>query len=172
MMMVSDERIAWAVMKTRIGTIQAAATSRGVCKIALGKETAEDFFGWLECHVGHALRKPEPSGIVALALDQIAEYLDGQRRDFDLPLDLRGTEFQRRMWAAVAGIPYGETRTYAGIALAIGQPKAVRAVGAANGANPLPLVVPCHRVVGSDGSLTGYGGGLDVKRKLLEMESL
>jgi len=169
--MVGDESIAWAAMRTRIGTIRAAATSRGVCKIALGKETAEDFLGWLERHIGPAPRKPERSGIVALALDQIAEYLNGQRRDFDLPLDLRGTEFQRRMWAAVAGIPYGETRTYAEIALAIGKPKAVRAVGAANGANPLPLVVPCHRVIGSDGSLTGYGGGLDVKRKLLEMES-
>jgi O-6-methylguanine DNA methyltransferase len=169
--MMTDEMIAWAAMKSRVGTIRVAATPHGVCKIALGKETAEDFFGWLKRHIGQAPRKPERSGIVALALDQIAEYLDGQRRDFDLPLDLRGTVFQRRMWAAVAGIPYGETRTYAGTALAIGKPKAVRAVGAANGANPLPLVVPCHRVVGSDGSLTGYGGGLDVKRKLLEMES-
>ena len=167
-----EEPITWAMMKSRVGPIRVAATPRGVCKIALGKETAEDFFGWLERHIGHTPRKPERSGIVALALGQIAGYIDGQRRDFDLPLDLRGTEFQRRMWAAVAGIPYGETRTYAEIALAIGKPKAVRAVGAANGANPLPLVVPCHRVVGSDGSLTGYGGGLDVKRKLLEMESL
>ena len=166
-----EDTIAWATMKSRVGTIRVAATPRGVCKIALGKETAEDFFGWLERHVGHAPSKPKRNGIVALVLDQIAEYLDGRRRDFDLPLDLRGTEFQRRMWAAVAGIPYGETRTYAEIALAIGQPKTVRAVGAANGANPLPLVVPCHRVIGSDGNLTGYGGGLDVKRKLLEMES-
>ncbi len=166
-----EESVTWASMKSRVGTIRVAATTRGVCKIALGKETAEDFFGWLERHAGHAPRKPTRHGIVALALDQIAEYLDGRRRGFDLPLDLRGTEFQRRMWAAVAGIPYGQTRTYAEIALALGKPKAVRAVGAANGANPLPLVVPCHRVVGSDGSLAGYGGGLDVKRKLLEMEN-
>jgi O-6-methylguanine DNA methyltransferase len=136
----------------------------------LGKETAQDFFGWLERHVGQAPRKPDRSGLVALALDQIAEYLGGQRREFDLPLDVRGTDFQRRMWAAVAAIPYGEMRTYADIARVIGKPQAVRAVGAANGANPLPLVVPCHRVIGSDGSLTGYGGGLDVKRKLLDLE--
>jgi O-6-methylguanine DNA methyltransferase len=142
-----------------------------VCKIALGKETAEDFFGWVERYIGHVPRQPARNGLVALALDQIAEYLDGKRRDFDLPLDLRGTEFQRRMWAAVAAIPYGQTRTYADIARVIGNPKAVRAVGAANGANPLPLIVPCHRVIGSNGSLTGYGGGLDVKRMLLEMES-
>ena len=165
-----EELITWAAVKTRVGTVRVAATQHGVCKIALGQETAEDFFSWLERHIAHVPRQPERSGIVGLALDQIAEYLGRRRREFDLPLDVRGTEFQRRMWAAVAGIPYGQTRTYAQIALAIGSPKAVRAVGAANGANPLPLVVPCHRVLGSDGSLTGYGGGLDVKRKLLEME--
>jgi O-6-methylguanine DNA methyltransferase len=169
--MMPEERITWATMKSRVGTIRVAATQHGVCKITLGKETAADFFGWIERHVGHAPHKPERSGIVGLALDQIAEYLDGQRREFDLPLDVRGTEFQRRAWAAVAAIPYGEMRTYADIARMIGKPQAVRAVGAANGANPLPLVVPCHRVLGSDGSLTGYGGGLDVKRRLLEMES-
>lgn len=168
---MKQELVTWANLKTHIGTIRVAATPRGVCKIALGQETAQDFLGWLERHVGHASSKPGRSGLVALVIDQIAEYLNGQRREFDLPLDLRGTEFQRRVWSAVAAIPYGQTRTYAEIAQAIGRPSAVRAVGAANGANPLPLVVPCHRVVGSDGSLTGYGGGLDVKRRLLEMES-
>jgi len=167
---MTDETIVWAAMKSRIGTIRVAATSRGVCKIALGKETAADFFGWLKRRIGDAPRRPERSGIVAMALDQIVEYLNGTRHEFDLPLDLRGTEFQRSAWSAVAGIPYGQTRTYAQIAQTIGQPLAVRAVGAANGANPLPLVVPCHRVLGSDGSLTGYGGGLDVKQRLLEME--
>jgi O-6-methylguanine DNA methyltransferase len=168
---MTDEMIAWAAVKSRVGTIRVAATSRGLCKVALGQETAADFFGWLERRIGQTPRRPERTGIVALALDQIAEYLNGTRRQFDLPLDLRGTEFQRRVWSAVAGIPYGQTRTYAQIAQAIGKPLAMRAVGAANGANPLPLVVPCHRVLGSDGSLTGYGGGLDVKQKLLEMES-
>ena len=167
---MNDETITWAAMKSRIGTIRVAATPRGVCKIALGKETAQDFIGWLERYVGLAPHKSERMGIVALALDQIEEYLNGVRREFDLPLDLRGTEFQRRMWSTVAAIPYGQTRTYADIARTMGKPLAVRAVGAANGANPLPLVVPCHRVLGSDGSLTGYGGGLDVKQKLLEME--
>jgi O-6-methylguanine DNA methyltransferase len=167
---MTDETIVWAAMKSRIGTIRVAATPRGVCKIALGKEIAQDLC-WIERYVGHVPHQPERSGLVALALDQIAEYLNGTRHEFDLPLDLRGTEFQRRVWSAVAGIPYGQTRTYAQVAQAIGKPLALRAVGAANGANPLPLVVPCHRVLGSDGSLTGYGGGLDVKRKLLEMES-
>lgn len=163
--------VSWAAMPSRIGTIRVAATPRGICKIALGRETAPDFFQWLERRIGPAPRRPERGDLATLALDQIAEYLKGQRQTFDLPLDLRGTDFQRQVWSAVAAVPYGQTRTYAEIAQAIGRPQAARAVGAANGANPLPLVVPCHRVIGSDGSLTGYGGGLDVKRRLLAMES-
>ncbi len=169
---MNRETVIWASIKSRIGTIRVAATPRGVCKIALGKETAEDFFGWLERHIGPVPRGPQREGLVARALDEIAEYLDGKRVEFDLPLDPRGTDFQRRVWDAVCEIPPGETRTYAELARAINRPLAYRAVGAANGANPLPIVVPCHRLVGSDGSLTGYGGGLDVKRKLLELESL
>jgi len=91
---------------------------------------------------------------------------------FELPLDLRGTEFQRAVWQALLEIPYGETRSYAEIARQVGQPNAVRAVGAANGANPIPIVVPCHRVIGRDGSLTGYGGGLDKKVFLLQLEGV
>jgi methylated-DNA-[protein]-cysteine S-methyltransferase len=101
---------------------------------------------------------------------QLEEYFSGRRRHFDLPLDLRGTEFQKRCWRELLKIPYGETRSYAEIARAIGNPSAVRAVGLANGQNPIAIIVPCHRVIGSDGSLTGYGGGLDVKRRLLELE--
>jgi methylated-DNA-[protein]-cysteine S-methyltransferase len=101
---------------------------------------------------------------------QLEEYFSGRRRHFDLPLDLHGTEFQKRCWRELLKIPYGETRSYAEIARAIGNPSAVRAVGLANGQNPIAIIVPCHRVIGSDGSLTGYGGGLDVKRRLLELE--
>jgi methylated-DNA-[protein]-cysteine S-methyltransferase len=101
---------------------------------------------------------------------QLEEYFSGRRRSFDLPLDLQGTEFQKRCWEELLKIPYGETRSYAAIAAAIGKPAAVRAVGLANGQNPIPIIVPCHRVIGSDGSLTGYGGGLEIKRKLLELE--
>jgi methylated-DNA-[protein]-cysteine S-methyltransferase len=101
---------------------------------------------------------------------QLQEYFAGQRREFDLQLDIRGTDFQKRCWQELLEIPYGETRSYADIARAIGNPQAVRAVGLANGQNPIAIVVPCHRVIGSDGSLTGYGGGLGVKRKLLQHE--
>lgn len=101
---------------------------------------------------------------------QLQEYFAGRRKTFDLPLAPRGTDFQRTVWNALSAIPWGAVCSYADIARAIDKPKAVRAVGAANGRNPLPIVVPCHRVIGSDGSLTGFAGGLDMKRKLLELE--
>ena len=102
---------------------------------------------------------------------QLGEYFAGARMAFDLPLDLQGTPFQRQAWLALAESPYGETVSYAEQAVRLGRPSAVRAVGAANGRNPVPIVLPCHRVVGSDGSLTGFGGGLDVKRALLDHEA-
>ena len=108
--------------------------------------------------------------VLAAAARQLREYFAGTRRTFDLPLELEGTDFQRRAWLALPGIPYGETRSYGEQARRLGVPRAARAIGAANGANPLPIVLPCHRLVGADGSLTGFGGGLDVKRWLLEHE--
>lgn len=102
---------------------------------------------------------------------QLGAYFDGKRRSFDLALTPRGTAFQRRVWRALAAIPYGATTTYAAIARSIGCPKAVRAVGAANAKNPFSIVVPCHRVIGKDGTLTGYAGGVSRKRRLLELES-
>lgn len=101
---------------------------------------------------------------------EIAEYFAGVRREFTLPLGPRGTPFQQQVWAHLCRIPYGSTTTYGTIAVALGRPKSVRAVGAANGRNPVAIVVPCHRVVGADGSLTGYAGGLDRKRALLAFE--
>lgn len=103
-------------------------------------------------------------------LRQLEEYFSGKRRSFSVPLDLRGTEFQLRCWHALLEIPYGETRTYRDIAHAIGHPQSFRAVGLANNRNPIAIIVPCHRVIASDGTLCGYGGGLDLKRKLLELE--
>lgn len=104
------------------------------------------------------------------AIAQLEEYFAGGRRRFDLPLAPRGTEFQRRVWRALTEIPYGKTISYGELARHIGNPSASRAVGLANGANPLPIIVPCHRVIGADGSLTGFGGGLPIKRKLLALE--
>jgi methylated-DNA-[protein]-cysteine S-methyltransferase len=122
-------------------------------------------------------RRPVPEGqrndgnpMLLEAARQLRAYFAGQLREFQLPLDIEGTGFQKRVWGQVAAIPYGETRSYLQIAQALGSPGAVRAVGAANGANPVPIVVPCHRVIGAKGKLVGYGGGLGMKKRLLELE--
>lgn len=107
----------------------------------------------------------------AEAKRQLQEYFEGTRRAFDLPLEAEGTEFQKLVWQALREIPYGTTISYQELARRVGAETAVRAVGAANGANPIPIVIPCHRVIGADGSLTGYGGGLERKRWLLDLES-
>ena len=121
--------------------------------------------------------QPAPDGqrndgnpLLTEAARQLRAYFAGALREFELPLDIEGTDFQKRVWGEVAAIPYGETRSYLQIAQALGSPRAVRAVGAANGANPVPIVVPCHRVIGARGKLVGYGGGLAMKKRLLELE--
>lgn len=131
------------------------------------------------CHVDFC-RSPHPVEVkenwqldeAALApyAEQFNAYFAGRLRTFELPLAARGTEFQQQVWQALTRIPYGQTRSYADIAETIGNPKAVRAVGAANGRNPLAIIVPCHRVIGRDGSLTGYAGGLAIKQFLLNLE--
>jgi O-6-methylguanine DNA methyltransferase len=147
-----------------------SATSEG-CLLYLGlpRASGRGLQGFLERHArgvsvedGYAKNRQ--------AIVQILEYLEGKRHDFDLEIELRGTPFQRSVWDALCQIPYGETRTYGELAATLGHPNAFRAVGAANGANPIPLIVPCHRVIASGGKLGGYGGGLRLKQRLLAME--
>ena len=114
----------------------------------------------------------ERSPVLEEAVRQLKEYFAGERREFTLPVDPRGTPFQKSVWRALCGIPYGETRSYGEIARAVGKPGACRAVGMANHRNPVSIIIPCHRVIGADGSLTGYGGGLERKRFLLRLERL
>jgi methylated-DNA-[protein]-cysteine S-methyltransferase len=114
--------------------------------------------------------RPATHPVTAETIRQLQAYFAGRLRRFDLPLDLRGTGFQLQVWRQLETIPFGETRSYSQIATTIGAPRAVRAVGAANGANPIPIVVPCHRVIGATGTLVGYGGGLPLKKRLLELE--
>lgn len=116
------------------------------------------------------IRFGESAEALRFYTDELTEYFAGSRRQFTFPLDLRGTDFQLACWQALLEIQYGETRTYADIARAVGRPTGFRAVGMANNRNPIAIVVPCHRVIASDGTLCGYGGGLEVKRKLLELE--
>lgn len=109
--------------------------------------------------------------VLVRAAGQVTDYFAGKRRAFDVPLDFRGTDFQRSVWHALLTIPFGETRSYAQIAQQIGRPTASRAVGAANGRNPVSIIAPCHRVIGTNGTLTGFAGGLEAKRMLLELEA-
>jgi len=112
----------------------------------------------------------EPSPFSDRVFSQMKEYLEGKRKSFDFPYELHGTEFQKKVWNALCDIPYGETRTYKDIATAIGNPKASRAVGMANNKNPITIAVPCHRVIGANGKLVGYAGGLEMKKALIELE--
>ena len=147
-----------------IGRLRLVATDQGLSHLLFDQQVGED----LESDGDEVEADDHP--VLAAATAQLAEYFAGRRQEFDIPLDLSGTEFQRAAWSALANVPFGETRSYRQQAEAIGRPKAVRAIGAANGKNPVPIVLPCHRIVGSDGSLTGYGGGLPIKEYLLNHE--
>ncbi|WP_114238426.1 methylated-DNA--[protein]-cysteine S-methyltransferase [Dyella sp. C9] len=149
-------------MPTPIGTLRLIADARGLREI------------WFDR--GRAQKTEQPDWVhnppmLAAARRQLEEYFDGTRRQFELALHPQGTAFQLSVWWELARIPYGGTISYAELARRIGQPNAMRAVGAANGRNPLPIVLPCHRVIGSNGSLTGFGGGLPTKRFLLDLEN-
>ncbi len=132
--------------------------------------------GYQDDAVTLLMRTSEPvcsegrTALTDMVFQQVTEYLNGQRREFDFPYILRGTEFQRKVWQELCAIPYGETCTYGEIATAVGNPRACRAVGMANHQNPILLAVPCHRVIGANGKLVGYGSGLDMKEALLQLE--
>ncbi|SDQ47531.1 methylated-DNA-[protein]-cysteine S-methyltransferase [Pseudoxanthomonas sp. CF385] len=144
-----------------VGTLTLAATDDGLHAIEFPRNRhPADREGWVS----------GDHRVLDLAARQLDDYFAEKRRDFDLPLAPRGTDFQRTVWLTLAGIGYGETISYAQLAQRVGKPTAMRAVGAANGRNPLPIVLPCHRVIGADGALTGFGGGLPTKQFLLELE--
>jgi methylated-DNA-[protein]-cysteine S-methyltransferase len=144
------------------------ATNQGLCRIVLPGEEGVD--RWVARYLAGTVAV-EGAPVLQHAAEQLQAYFAGSRRTFDLPLDLYGTPFQKAVWQLLLEIPYGETRTYAQLAVTLGRPRAMRAVGQANGANPVPIIVPCHRVVQSDGSLGGYGGGVALKRALLGLET-
>jgi methylated-DNA-[protein]-cysteine S-methyltransferase len=152
----------YCYLNTQIGDLLLAGSDAALCLIGFPE--------------GSMRRDPDPDWIYnekpfLEARRQLFEYFDGKRKDFDLPLSLNGTEFQLRVLEELQRIPYGETTSYGDIAKRIGRPKAMRAVGAANGRNPIPIIVPCHRVIGSGGDLTGFGGGLATKEALLRLEA-
>lgn len=153
--------IRYCYMNSPIGRLLLVRNDRGVEQIGFqdGPRPLKLSPAWIE-----------DAGALADVRRELEEYCAGQRREFTVPLALAGTPFQLRVWNALLEIPYGETISYGELAARIGQPTASRAVGLANGANPIPVIVPCHRVIGSNGSLTGYGGGLPIKQRLLALE--
>jgi O-6-methylguanine DNA methyltransferase len=166
-----SEIIILGTVKTPAGIYRAACTRAGLGRLTFPTDDANACRAWVRRWAPKAQIRASGPLLGDLAR-QLTAYFEGRLRVFDLPLDLRGTPFQVQVWREVLGVGYGEVRTYAEIATAIGKPRAFRAVGAANGANPIPIVVPCHRLIGSNGSLIKYGGGLDVKRQLLALEGV
>lgn len=138
--------------------------------ILCGEDDGEALTALYVAEKGTDCSNLEGSLLLRKTEQELEEYFEGKRKEFDLPLHLHGTEFQKKVWEALRKIPYGETCSYLDIARMVGNPKACRAVGGANHRNPVMILVPCHRVIGADGSLTGYGGGLGVKQYLLELE--
>jgi len=146
-----------------------ARTEQGLCRVTWPTETFETLRTWVEQKIPNAVLVEDATALEAY-VQHLHEYVDGTRKSFTLPVDMRGTAFQQAVWQALTKIPYGETRSYSEIAHAIGNPQSVRAVGTANGANPVPIIVPCHRVIGKNATLTGFRGGLQVKETLLQLE--
>ncbi len=160
----------WTPYTYQDWTLTLAASPRGLCYVGLPTASPADLETFVQKHVPGGVLQQDDAGDLREVVRQLDEYFAGTRRQFQLVLDFRGTPFQLAVWQALARIPYGETWSYGKVAQALGRPKAVRAVGAANGRNPMPIVVPCHRVIGSNGTLTGYRGGLDLKKRLLHVE--
>jgi len=164
-----DDTVNLGTIATPAGTLGIAWTPNGLGYLALPTASLTACEAWARRWMPRARQIRDDARLADLA-KQLTAYFAGELRAFSVPLDLRGTPFQLQVWRALLDIPYGAVRTYAALATAIGRPQAVRAVGAANGANPIAIIVPCHRLIGSDGKLVGYGGGIAMKRQLLELE--
>ncbi len=154
----------WEDMVSPLGLLTVLASDNGVQAIAFESDQTEQ----AKTNLPRAVNHPT----INAAVEQLAMYFDGKLKVFDLPLNLRGTDFQKRVWKLLLEIPFGETRTYGDLARALGNTGASQAVGAANGKNPVAIVVPCHRVIGASGHLTGYAGGMDKKKFLLTHEGV
>jgi methylated-DNA-[protein]-cysteine S-methyltransferase len=160
-----DMSYVYTTMKSPIGVLKLVGSDRGLAAVLWERDaTLPEQFGNVTAAPGHP--------VLVQAQQELQEYFQGSRKHFTVELDFAGTEFQNRVWKALRTIPFGETRSYGDIADQIGSSKAVRAVGAANGRNPIPIIVPCHRVIGADGTLTGFAGGLEIKARLLALEGV
>ncbi len=164
-----EEKIFCTSFETKIGQVYIASTEKGLCKISIPKESKKDFIGWLRQHFS-------PESVVENksrnkdVIDQLNRYFNGKLVKFTCDIDIRGTAFQLRVWKEISKISYGMMSTYKQIAKKVGTPGGFQAVGRAVGSNPLPIIIPCHRVAGSDGSMTGYVSGVKTKEFLLQLE--
>ena len=156
--------LSYKLMDSPVGKLKLVASEKGLVAVLWQNDSLE------RVPLTELTEDPKQKVLVETER-QLNEYFAGKRREFSLPLDMRGTRFQKNVWDALLAIPFGETRSYGELAKKLGNPTASRAVGAANGRNPISIVVPCHRVIGASGKLTGFAGGLDVKARLLELES-
>jgi O-6-methylguanine DNA methyltransferase len=170
-MSANEHKIFYSTVETVIGPLLLAATDKGLCWLNFGSDSSNlmQLTSWAKKMMG-SVELVESADKLEEAKRQLTEYFVGERREFTLELDLYGTDFQKRVWSLLREIPYGEVRSYKEIAFGTGSPKAVRAVGGANHNNPISIIVPCHRVIGACGTLVGYGGGLDIKKFLLQLE--
>ena len=162
-------KIYFTAWHSPVGKLHIASSDKGLVQVNLRDE--KDFF----CELRHSF--PDANLVESeeknqLVIRELEEYFAGERKEFSVPLHLKGTEFHQRVWRALCEIPFGKTASYKEIAERIGNPKAIRAVGQANHRNPIPIIIPCHRVIGANGHLTGYGGGMEMKEKLLVHEGV
>jgi methylated-DNA-[protein]-cysteine S-methyltransferase len=161
---IADGRAYRAAFDSPLGELRLASNGQALTELFLPNHNGQP--QWMG-----PLESPNPDAVLRESIRQLRAYFAGKLRDFDVPVAPRGTEHQRRVWRELQNIPYGATISYGELARRIGRPTASRAVGAANGRNPISIIIPCHRVIGADGTLTGYGGGLDAKRWLIEHEA-
>ena len=159
-----DETLCCASWESPIGKLTVGCSDKGVRTLALGNSSPTNGTG------ANGSRSARSAQLAKQAIAELREYVSGRRKRFTVPLDLQGTPFQMKVWKALLAIPYGETRSYQQIAREVGNPRASRAVGMANHCNPVGIIVPCHRVIASDGSLGGYAGGLKMKERILKLE--
>ena len=165
--MNSEKKVYYSSHQLSFATFHIASTDQGLATLVI--DDKDKFNNWLKKHLpNHELIRTENHHTDIIT--QLEEYFAGQRYSFQLDLNFQGTAFQKKVWRQLANIPYGETITYKELAIKVGGPNYARAVGGANNKNPLPIVIPCHRVIGSNGKLTGYAGGLDIKEQLLKLE--
>ncbi|MBB6214613.1 methylated-DNA-[protein]-cysteine S-methyltransferase [Anaerosolibacter carboniphilus] len=163
------EKVYYTKFMSNLGEMFIASSDLGVCRLKLESERVESFFDWMKRNFVEVQENNEMNLEV---IRQLSLYGKGQLKEFDLKLHLIGTPFQKLVWNGLRTIPYGEVASYKDIALLIGSPKGFRAVGMANNRNPIPIIIPCHRIIGHGGDLVGYGGGLDMKMKLLQLEGI